>query len=161
MDDRARSHAPRRRRRRPGRPFGELRLHGLLWAINRYLLHPRGFALALHFDDGTDAENDLTAPPTGWSILGDGSETWNFTEADDDRLMRAFEAFLGEHHARTRDAFRPSSPLAAQLGREPTADEALDDAARASNVLPPGVHPGPAHMPRPVDPPRPDHRPYA
>lgn len=58
------------------RPFSELRDSGLLWLINTSLLHPRGYALALHFD----GDGDNLGACTGWSILGDGLERWNFTE---------------------------------------------------------------------------------
>lgn len=67
-------------------PFETMRDQGVLWAINRYLFHPRGYALALMVEeDGT---------VSGWSIQGDGSEVWTFTSEDDDRLFAAFEAFL-------------------------------------------------------------------
>lgn len=63
-----------------GRPFAELRDEGLLWLINTVVFHPRGFALALHFD------NDKNA--TGWSLYGDGLEAWQF--ADDDVVDEMF-----------------------------------------------------------------------
>lgn len=53
-----------------GRPFSELSPTGLLWLINTTVFHPRGYALALHFDDAGDA--------TGWSLMGDGAEPWQF-----------------------------------------------------------------------------------
>lgn len=57
-----------------GRPFAELRTEGLLWLINTTVLHPRGYALALHIqDDGT---------ASGWSIIGDGSTPWQFRDPD-------------------------------------------------------------------------------
>lgn len=38
----------------PPRPFVDLRDTGILWAVNRALFHPRGYALALHCDaDGS------------------------------------------------------------------------------------------------------------
>jgi hypothetical protein len=60
---------------------------GLLWAINRYLFHPRGFALTFHFDD----DGQLT----GWSLQGDGkSEVWAYDgESDDDGFLK-FERYL-------------------------------------------------------------------
>lgn len=67
-----------------GRPFTDLRDEGILWAINVHVFHPRGFALALHFDDET-------GEATGWSITGDGSEPWMF--ADDATTAAAFNAF--------------------------------------------------------------------
>lgn len=57
------------------RPFSELRDSGLLWLFNRVVLHPRGYALALHFEDREDGTTDYRTA-TGWSILGDGSEAW-------------------------------------------------------------------------------------
>lgn len=54
------------------RPFDELRPTGLLWLINTTVFHPRGYALALHFDD--------VGACTGWSLLGDGSEAWQFAD---------------------------------------------------------------------------------
>lgn len=63
------------------RPFRDLRESGLLWLINRVVLHPRGYALALHYPDGVQSE----IGPTGWSLMGDGSEPWTMgdpSEAD-------------------------------------------------------------------------------
>jgi len=68
-----------------GRPLVELSDTGLLWLINRTVFHPRGLALALHRRDG-----DVT----GWSIMGDGSEVWTFTEEADDRNYATALAFL-------------------------------------------------------------------
>lgn len=75
------------------RPFSELRDTGLLWLINTSVFHPRGFALAMHFDDQGAA--------TGWSLLGDGTEPWTFQlqDAEADRLFRAVEATLREQAA--------------------------------------------------------------
>jgi hypothetical protein len=58
---------------------------GLLWLINRTCFHPRGFALALHRDEGN---------VVGWSLEGDGSECWNFSEDTDDECFARVEAFL-------------------------------------------------------------------
>jgi hypothetical protein len=55
------------------RSFDELRPTGLLWLINVTVFHPRGYALALHFDD--DGPNPKVC--TGWSLMGDGSESWS------------------------------------------------------------------------------------
>ena len=54
------------------KPFSELWSSGLLWLINTSVLHPRGYALVIHVDDEGQA--------TGWSIAGDGSERWAFSE---------------------------------------------------------------------------------
>lgn len=54
------------------RPFEDLGPSGLLWLINTSVLHPRGYALAIHFDEERHA--------TGWSIVGDGTERIWFAE---------------------------------------------------------------------------------
>lgn len=51
------------------RPLEDLSTSGLLWLINRTVFHPRGYALAVHYDDGK---------ATGWELLGDGSEPWSY-----------------------------------------------------------------------------------
>lgn len=53
--------------------MAELRDSGLLWLINRVVFHPRGYALALHFDDYHEEV-------VGWSLLGDGTEVWTMGE---------------------------------------------------------------------------------
>ncbi|MCW2831129.1 MAG: hypothetical protein JWP31_1821, partial [Aeromicrobium sp.] len=61
----------------PGRAFSELRETGLLWLINRQVFHPRGWAFSLHVDGAGDI--------TGWSLIGDGVETWSFgPDVDED-----------------------------------------------------------------------------
>lgn len=68
------------------RPFAEMSDEGLLWLINRACFHPRGYALAFHKDDDGNV--------TGWSMLGDGSEVWTFTnEADDEEFAKARRYF--------------------------------------------------------------------
>lgn len=57
------------------RPFSELRPTGLLWLINTTVFHPRGYALALHYENPA-------GEPTGWSIEGDGTEPWVFLDSD-------------------------------------------------------------------------------
>ena len=54
------------------RPFSEFAEAGLLWFVNTSLFHPRGYALALHQDE--------TGEVIGWSLLGDGTERWAFSE---------------------------------------------------------------------------------
>lgn len=73
---------------RTPRPAAELRDTGLLWLINRVVFHPRGFALALHWDDAGNL--------AGWSLLGDGSEVWTF-EHNEDAKFEAAQAFLRRH----------------------------------------------------------------
>lgn len=78
-----------------GHPFEDMtrwKGSGVLWAINRYLFHPRGFALNVHMDDEGHA--------SGWSIQGDGTECWSFTVESDEAGFAAFEAAL--------DALRPA-----------------------------------------------------
>jgi hypothetical protein len=82
MDDKA-NPSPNKR----ARPFAELSDSGILWKINRTVFHPLGYALALHVD------ND-TGEAMGWSIRGDGSEPFVFTNDDDDKLFSAAEATL-------------------------------------------------------------------
>jgi len=43
---------------------------GLVWLINTALLHPRGYAIAIHLDDQGEY--------VGLSVVGDGSEPWVF-----------------------------------------------------------------------------------
>jgi hypothetical protein len=76
------------------RPWAELRDTGLLWLINTAVLHPRGYALAIHLDQGE---------AIGWSILGDGAEPWQFVtegwpegEGIDDAFQRV-SALLAPH----------------------------------------------------------------
>ncbi|MEO1063635.1 MAG: hypothetical protein AAFZ07_19640 [Actinomycetota bacterium] len=81
------------------REWVTLRDTGLLWAINRYLLHPRGFAFALTYPDGTTPDDVLAgAEPDGWTLRGDGTSPVVY----DPRLGEAesferFEAFLDTH----------------------------------------------------------------
>ena len=58
------------------RPFSDLRPTGLLWLINVSVFHPRGYALAIHCDDEGYA--------LGWSLIGDGTESWYMGEQPED-----------------------------------------------------------------------------
>lgn len=65
----------------------DLQADGALWAINRTVFHPRGFALAI-----TPETGELT-------LLGDGSEPWDYAlntpgSVDQDEKFLAFEALL-------------------------------------------------------------------
>ena len=77
-------------------PFSALRSEGLLWLINRVVFHPRGFALGLDWpkeaykEDGT-----VEGEPTGWVLLGDGSEVWTMGDGEDE-LLRKSEAFINQ-----------------------------------------------------------------
>lgn len=86
-------------RKQQPRPFDEMSDEGLLWLINRTCFHPRGFALAFHKeDDGT---------VSGWSMMGDGSEVWTFSEQADDEDFAKVQAFLAatvERNARAEGA---------------------------------------------------------
>ncbi len=59
---------------------------GILWMINRNVFHPRGFALTRNRNPA-EGESE-------WTMQGDGSEAWSFTEEMDDRGFAASEAFL-------------------------------------------------------------------
>lgn len=61
------------------RDFGELATTGLLWLINVSILHPRGYAMALGYDD--------TGKCSGWRIVGDGSEAWQMGCDDETKAM--------------------------------------------------------------------------
>lgn len=76
---------------KPPRPFTELSASGLLWWINRIAFHPHGYALGLHVDDQGN--------PTGWSLQGDGSEPWSFTESDETVCFDAARATLAAQTA--------------------------------------------------------------
>ena len=62
---------------------------GLLWALNRMVLHPRGFALSW-----SDKAQE-------WNLWGDGTECWTFEHDLDVERQRVFEATL----ATLRDAY--------------------------------------------------------
>lgn len=55
---------------------------GLIWAINRVLMHPQGYALAMDPQSG-----EIT-------IWGDGDEPWEFQGIDEKAKMEAFRALL-------------------------------------------------------------------
>jgi hypothetical protein len=79
----------------PTMPFSAIRARGLLWYINRACLHPRGFALALHYPNEYGQ-----GEPTGWSLTyaGDG-QIWSFDGQDEDGAFRRLEALLTETKA--------------------------------------------------------------
>lgn len=60
----------------------DLRADGVLWMINRTVFHPRGFALAVDIETGA-----LT-------LMGDGTEAWNYEHGMEDPLFTAFNALL-------------------------------------------------------------------
>jgi hypothetical protein len=69
-------------------PFEDLRTTGMLWAINKYLLHPQGFALVIYMDGGK---------AIGWQMLGDGTEDWVFeSDEPEESLFKAFRLAVAE-----------------------------------------------------------------
>lgn len=102
----------------PVLPLEALRSRGVLWAINRTLFHPRGFALGLAYpDDATlSAIEAHEVEPIGFRLYGDGSEPWKFADrsiasmegvtvepavlerlVDEDEAFRCFEELLEAH----------------------------------------------------------------
>jgi hypothetical protein len=55
---------------------------GLLWALNRLVLHPRGFALS--WDDTEQT----------WQLFGDGTECWAFEHDTDITRQAVYETTL-------------------------------------------------------------------
>ena len=84
------------------RPFADLRPTGLLWLINVTVFHPRGYALALHFED---AEHQVC---TGWSLMGDGSESWSMGDNVTDPEIIAVDPTAGMTND---DLFRTAAAL--------------------------------------------------
>jgi hypothetical protein len=82
-------------------PFESARSTGLLWAINKVLMHPRGFALTWEYPESATPEEIVlgAVAPCGFSVAGDGTEAWQFEEGLDDRGFERFETFLAEHRA--------------------------------------------------------------
>lgn len=79
------------------RLFEDLRKAGVLWAINRALFHPRGFALALEYPADASQEDVIegAVEPIGWSIVGDGTEPWRYADSiDEDDAFARFEGTL-------------------------------------------------------------------
>lgn len=73
------------------RPWNDLRESGLLWLINRVVLHPRGYALAIHYEGDAD---DLGAA-LGWSLMGDGTEVWGYhSSVPEDEVFAKIKALL-------------------------------------------------------------------
>lgn len=73
-------------------PFEDFQANGLLWLVNRVVFHPRGYALAFH--------KTCAGTISGWSMLGDGTETWSFSDTPgqdqptEDELFDAVNSFL-------------------------------------------------------------------
>lgn len=89
----------------PGNPDHELfdleafRANGLLWALNRMVLHPRGLALALFYPEG-DGVCGVDRMPTGWTIVRAEDGIWGYGEELDKAGQEKFEAFLAYVAAR-------------------------------------------------------------
>lgn len=61
----------------------EFHNQGGVWLVNAALLHPRGWALTLHYSE--------TGEPIGMSIAGDGKDPWYFPPGSVDNTIRDFE----------------------------------------------------------------------
>lgn len=59
--------------------WAEFASSGLLWLFNTSVLHPRGYALQIGFDDDGKCE--------GWCIVGDGTEPWQFSTDEETKAM--------------------------------------------------------------------------
>lgn len=76
---------------------------GLIWLVNAAILHPRGYALAVHFDDDEKI--------VGLSVVGDGQEVWCFGQetpmAADERSVwqsdAAYQRFVEAEASREAD----------------------------------------------------------
>jgi len=66
--------------------FNDLERSGLLWMMNRYIFHPRGFTFGLVPDEHGNI--------IGWTVLGEGKECLGFTKHMDDMGFLASETFL-------------------------------------------------------------------
>lgn len=76
-----------------GRPFNELRENGLLWLINRTIFHPRGFSLGFVVETSEETGEETSL---GWSILGNGSESFTFLDEQDQVHFAHVEKFFAE-----------------------------------------------------------------
>jgi hypothetical protein len=70
------------------RSFDDLRDTGLLWAINRYIFHPRGLAMAVCL------EHDEDSKVFAWRMMSLLGETFNYDEEADQSGFRKFTQFL-------------------------------------------------------------------
>lgn len=82
----------------PGDPNHEIfdmqafRDNGLLWALNRYVLHPRGLAMWLHYVPVGGRIEDQEV--NGWGILPADDGIWSFSTDTDLAGRTKFDAFL-------------------------------------------------------------------
>lgn len=73
------------------RPFDQLSTTGLLWLINTTVFHPRGYALTVVYEAGTDTA-------IGWAIQGNGLEPLEFPNGDNGPDFSAATEFLSGDH---------------------------------------------------------------
>lgn len=80
-------------------PFEALREHGLLWLINRMVFNSMGLTLALDYPKGTTSEQIITnaIEPTGWMMLGDGSEVFTMGDRLDEANFANAMDFIDGH----------------------------------------------------------------
>jgi len=67
---------------------------GLLYLINKHVLHDMGFAMAVDYD----AEDNVV----GWSLLGSGVELWSFDAEAEGLGSAKAEAFLASRRSGLR-----------------------------------------------------------
>lgn len=86
------------------RPLETLSATGLLWLLNSEVLHPRGFALALAYDEA--------GLVVGWTMQGDGVERMSFDAETNEEKSATVEAFFAdERMVRATNATAPSAPV--------------------------------------------------
>lgn len=68
---------------------------GLVWLVNTALLHPRGLALAIHYDD----EDERPELPLGLSVVG-SDEPWCFKPGEQADILQRYEWAEAEREAR-------------------------------------------------------------
>lgn len=69
----------------------DLRDDGVLWAINKAVFHPRGFALAVDTNVDVDTQRLF--------LMGDGTEPWSYENGIDNEKFDAFNALLARASA--------------------------------------------------------------
>lgn len=77
------------------------RQNGLLWALNRHVLHPRGLAMASFTPEGDEA-------PSGWQVLRADDGLWAFDAETDRSGKERFDAFIA--HIEARRALAQETP---------------------------------------------------
>lgn len=68
--------------------FNDLENSGLLWMINRFIFHPRGFTFGLVPDEHGNI--------IGWTVLGDGKTCQRFLPDMDEMGFLTSETFLAK-----------------------------------------------------------------